>query len=98
MIRATINASPVVSLPHTGIDWQALYPAFPLGNPVAFGHVHHTAQTPKSDGGVQQIIRHEVLAAQASHARNLRQSKAASTSEAELRRLTHSILKEGLEK
>jgi len=83
-------------LPHMGIDWRAIYPAFPLGNPSHFGHVNHAALKLKNDGSAQLLIQREILLSQASHARNLRQSKAASGFEADLRQINHAILKEGV--
>ena len=56
------------------------------------GSVSNTAQTLKSDGGVQLRIQREILLAQSRHARNLRQSKLASLIEADLRSVTHEIL------
>lgn len=79
------------------IDWRVIYQRFPLKSAVISGRVRDAGQPQKSDGALLMIQR-EILLAKAKHARNLRQIKAASGFEAELRRLTHSILKEGLEK
>ena len=52
-------------------------------------------QSQKRDGGAQLQIQREILMAQASHARNLRQNKLASLIEAELREITLEILWQG---
>ena len=79
------------------IDWRVIYRRFPLKSAVISGRVLDAGQPQKSDGALLMIQR-EILLAKAKHARNLRQIKAASGFEADLRRLTHSILKEGMRK
>jgi len=79
------------------IDWQVIYQPFRLKSAVISGRVRNAGQPQKSDGA-QLMIQREILLAKAKHARNLRQSKVASICEADLRRITHEILKEGTRK
>ena len=96
MTAATTNAGfAVPPMPPTAIDWQVIYPRFPLGNPAVFGHALPAAPTPKPDGETQMLIKLALLLAEARRARELRQSKLASMCEADLRAMRHAILKRG---
>ena len=96
MIRATIAApSAAPPLPRTAIDWRVIYQNCPLRSAAISGRATSTSPTQRADGGVQLLIRREVLLSKIAHALRLRQSKAASRFEAELRALNHEILKQG---
>lgn len=98
MTVATTNAGfAVPPTPPTAIDWQVIYPPFPLGNPAAFGHVPPAAPTPKPDGETQTLIKLALLLAEAKRARNLRRNKAASSFEADLRAMRREILQRGMQ-
>ena len=79
--------------PRTVIDWQVIYPPFPLGNAEAFGHAKPAPQSQKPDGLVQMQIKRELLAAKAQHARNRSRINEASLTELELRAVTHQALR-----
>lgn len=96
MTAATTNAGfAEPQMHHTAIDWQVIYPPFPLGNPGAFGHASTADQPPKRVGETQTLIKLALLLAEAKHARNLRQSKRASICEADLRAMRREILQRG---
>ena len=96
MIHATITApSAAPPLPRTAIDWGVIYRNCPLRSAAISGRAMNTSQTQRADGGVQLLIQREVLLSKIAHALSLRQSKAASRFEAELRALNHEILKQG---
>ena len=58
----------------------------------ASGPAMNIAPSSKRDGDLQLLVLREILASEAARHRNRRQSKAASISEAELRRINHLIL------
>ena len=98
MTAAITNAGfAVPPMPPTAIDWQVVYPRFPLGNPAVFGHALPAAPTPKPDGETQTLIKLALLLAEAKRARNLRQSKRASLIEHDLRAMRREILQRGMQ-
>ena len=62
----------------------------------ACGPAMPASRTPKDDGGARLKTQRMILAAKARQARDLRQSKLASTCEAELRGVTLECLRRGL--
>ena len=62
----------------------------------ACGPAMPASRTPKDDGGARLKTQRMILAAKARQARDLRQSKIASTCEAELRGVTLECLRRGL--
>ena len=94
MTHATTPAPSVVAeTPHLAIDWQVIYPPFPLGNAAAFGHAKPASPPQKPDGLAQMQIKREQLAAKAQHARNRSRISEASLTEADLRAVTHAALR-----
>jgi len=96
MIQSPIVAQFVSKLQHH------LASAFPDSVPICHltsaascAPAQHADQSQRRDGLAQLQIQREILLAQASHARSLRQSKAASRFEAELREITLEILWQG---
>lgn len=65
-------------------------------NPAASGPARPMSMRSKRAGEAQLLALREIIAAEAAHHRQNRQSKLASTSEAELRRLNHMILRAGI--
>lgn len=98
MTPATTDASfAAPETPLTAIDWQVIYPPFPLGNAAAFGHAKPASQPQRPDGLVQMQIKREQLAAKAQHARSRSRINEASSTEAELRAVTHAALRMEME-
>mgnify|MGYP003413918775 CR=1 FL=1 len=93
----TSAGSAAPPMPPTAIDWQVIYPRFPLGNPAVFGHALPAAPTPKPDGETQTLIKLALLLHEAKRARNLRRNKAASSFEADLRAMRREILQRGMQ-
>lgn len=94
MTHATTHApSAGAETPHSAIDWQVIYPPFPLGNAAAFGHAKPASPPQKPDGLAQMQIKREQLAAKAQHARNRSRISEASLTEAELYAVTHAALR-----
>jgi hypothetical protein len=76
-------------------DFRAQDHSFPQASAATSGPVLHTGTTPNADGLALLQARRLALLVQAERLRNLRRSKRASTCEAELRAVTHEILKQG---
>lgn len=91
--QPALSAAP--QMPFTDIAAPACFPSFPMASADRSTSAPNTARTPKRGGGVQTMVSRELLAAEAKRLRDLRQSKASSRCEAELRRVTHEILSQG---
>ena len=97
MIHVTTPATSVATpSPLTALVGRVYVPT--ANHKPAFMPAMPTEPMQRRDGSVQQLTRRAVLLSKIAHALSLRQCKAASVFEAELRALNHSILKEGLRK
>ena len=95
MTRAITSAEFAASQPHADIGGQGFSASFPPTSAVLCGAVPSISPMPNCDGSVSTLAQLNLLLAKAERQRNLRQSKAASISEAELRALRHDILRAG---
>jgi len=79
-----------------GMASPATADCFPWPSVDACGPAHPASPQPKRDGGAQLKTQRLILAAKARQARDLRQNKLASLTEAELRAVTLECLRRGL--
>ena len=75
-----------------GSDWPDLSQPYRMASEDTYSPAQITAPMPNADGLALLQARRLALLTEARRHKNLRRSKAASASEAELRRVTHEIL------
>lgn len=91
--ETTFAGSAGPKTPRVAIDWQVIYPAYPLTSAAFSGRVRLTSQMQKRAGLAQLQTQREILATKAKDLRGIRLHKRASAFDAELRRVTHDALR-----
>lgn len=92
-ITFATSAAPLLPM---GFVWPGCSLSYRLESAAISGPAQITEPKPERAGSAAILALVEILAAEAKHHRNLRQSRQASISEAELRDLRHRILRAGI--